>query len=208
VNIDFSTFKDFRVREGQALQFRMEMFNAPNHVELGTPNTGWGSSNKIKEWTITPRTTPQRPRMDVPLFNSFFLFGALVLAQALFAQQPCEKLAGQKGANSEVTSAVLHPAGPVSGGTGNPPINAPARCVVTVIARPVADSAIKMEIWLPAANWNGKYMQAGNGGWAGTVPIRLLAVAVERGYAVAGTNGGHDAGDGSGPAGWAVGHPE
>ncbi len=46
VNIDFSTFKDFRVTEGQALQFRMEMFNAPNHVELGTPNTGWGSSNK------------------------------------------------------------------------------------------------------------------------------------------------------------------
>jgi len=24
----------------------MEMFNAPNHVELGTPNTGWGSSHK------------------------------------------------------------------------------------------------------------------------------------------------------------------
>jgi hypothetical protein len=24
----------------------MEMFNSPNHVELGTPNTGWGSSNK------------------------------------------------------------------------------------------------------------------------------------------------------------------
>ena len=46
VNIDFSTVKDFRVREGHAIQFRMEMFNAPNHVELGTPNTGWGSSNK------------------------------------------------------------------------------------------------------------------------------------------------------------------
>jgi len=46
VNIDFSTVKDFRIREGHALQFRMEMFNAPNHVELGTPNTGWGSSNK------------------------------------------------------------------------------------------------------------------------------------------------------------------
>jgi hypothetical protein len=24
----------------------MEMFNAPNHVQLGTPLTGWGSSNK------------------------------------------------------------------------------------------------------------------------------------------------------------------
>jgi hypothetical protein len=46
VNIDLSLAKDFRIREGQALQFRMEMFNAPNHVELGTPNTGWGSSNK------------------------------------------------------------------------------------------------------------------------------------------------------------------
>jgi len=46
VNIDFSTMKDFRIREGHFLQFRMEMFNAPNHVELGTPNAGWGSSNK------------------------------------------------------------------------------------------------------------------------------------------------------------------
>jgi hypothetical protein len=46
VNIDFSTIKDFRVTERQSLQFRMEMFNAPNHVELDTPNTGWGSSNK------------------------------------------------------------------------------------------------------------------------------------------------------------------
>jgi hypothetical protein len=46
VNIDFSTFKDFRIAERQAIQFRLEMFNAPNHVELGTPNTGWGSSNK------------------------------------------------------------------------------------------------------------------------------------------------------------------
>jgi hypothetical protein len=46
VNIDFSTFKDFRIAERQALQFRLEMFNTPNHVELGTPNAGWGSSNK------------------------------------------------------------------------------------------------------------------------------------------------------------------
>ena len=37
VNFDFSAIKDFRITESQALQFRMEMFNAPNHVELGTP---------------------------------------------------------------------------------------------------------------------------------------------------------------------------
>ena len=45
VNVDFSAIKDFRMAEGRALQFRMEMFNAPNHVELGTPNAAWGSSN-------------------------------------------------------------------------------------------------------------------------------------------------------------------
>lgn len=47
VNIDFSTIKDFRITERQALQFRMEMFNAPNHVELGTPAANWGGSSGV-----------------------------------------------------------------------------------------------------------------------------------------------------------------
>jgi hypothetical protein len=45
VNIDFSMIKDFRVTERQALQLRVELFNAPNHVELGAPNGNWGGSN-------------------------------------------------------------------------------------------------------------------------------------------------------------------
>ncbi len=45
VNFDFSTIKDFRITEKHALQFRMEMFNAPNHVELGSPNANWGNQN-------------------------------------------------------------------------------------------------------------------------------------------------------------------
>ena len=52
VNIDFSTIKDFRITERQSLQFRMEMFNAPNHVELGNPATGWGSSNVLPQATF------------------------------------------------------------------------------------------------------------------------------------------------------------
>jgi hypothetical protein len=47
VNIDFSTIKDFRITERNALQFRMEMFNAPNHVELGTPSASWGGSSSV-----------------------------------------------------------------------------------------------------------------------------------------------------------------
>ncbi|MBK5294780.1 MAG: carboxypeptidase regulatory-like domain-containing protein [Acidobacteriia bacterium] len=42
-NIDFSTMKDFRINENHALQFRMEMFNAPNHPAWGRPNAAWGS---------------------------------------------------------------------------------------------------------------------------------------------------------------------
>jgi hypothetical protein len=47
VNIDFSVLKDFRITEKHALQFRTEMFNAPNHVELGTPSASWGGSSNV-----------------------------------------------------------------------------------------------------------------------------------------------------------------
>ena len=47
VNIDFSVMKDFRITEKHALQFRTEMFNAPNHVELGTPSASWGGSSSV-----------------------------------------------------------------------------------------------------------------------------------------------------------------
>jgi hypothetical protein len=47
VNIDFSAIKDFPISEKQSLQFRMEMFNAPNHVQLGTPNSSWGGSSNV-----------------------------------------------------------------------------------------------------------------------------------------------------------------
>jgi len=47
VNIDFSAIKDFWIRERHALQLRVEMFNAPNHVELGTPGASWGGSSSV-----------------------------------------------------------------------------------------------------------------------------------------------------------------
>jgi hypothetical protein len=45
-NVDFSTMKDFPLFENHALQFRMEMFNAPNHPAWGSPNAGWGSQSQ------------------------------------------------------------------------------------------------------------------------------------------------------------------
>jgi len=40
---DFSTLKNFPIKEGINLQFRFEAFNFPNHPRLGDPNLSWGS---------------------------------------------------------------------------------------------------------------------------------------------------------------------
>ena len=42
-NVDASAMKDFRFNEQHALQFRMEMFNAPNHPAWGSPSGNWGT---------------------------------------------------------------------------------------------------------------------------------------------------------------------
>ena len=48
LNFDFSAIKHFPITEHQALQLRVEMFNAPNHVELGTPGSiSWGGSSNV-----------------------------------------------------------------------------------------------------------------------------------------------------------------
>lgn len=42
-NVDASAMKDFKFNERHALQFRMEMFNAPNHPAWGRPSAAWGT---------------------------------------------------------------------------------------------------------------------------------------------------------------------
>ena len=54
VNLDASLIKDFHITERQALQLRMEMFNAPNHVEWGAPNGNWGNQNAPPTGTVPP----------------------------------------------------------------------------------------------------------------------------------------------------------
>ncbi len=77
-------------------------------------------------------------------------------------------------------------------------------CRVVAEATPTSDSKIKMEVWLPASGWNGKFRGQGNGGFAGEIDYAALALAVSQGYASGGTDTGHVGGE----AGWALGHPE
>jgi hypothetical protein len=54
-----------------------------------------------------------------------------------------------------------------------------------------AQSNIHFEVWIPTeANWNGKYQQTGNGGFAGSISLNNIANAVSRGYAAAATDDG------------------
>lgn len=79
----------------------------------------------------------------------------------------------------------------------------PAFCRVVGVIRPSADSKIGFELWLPD-QWNGRYLQTGNGGFAGIINYGGLAPALRNGFAVASTDDGHTGRD----AVWALGHPQ
>ncbi len=51
----------------------------------------------------------------------------------------------------------------------------PAFCRVAATLKPSADSDIKIEVWMPASDWNGKFEAVGNGGWAGTISYPAMA---------------------------------
>lgn len=123
------------------------------------------------------------------------------------AQDKCEKLKDLRLEDTVITSAENVSAGPFKLPPGLlPSIDVPAFCRVRGEMKPTSDSLIKLEVWMPAANWNGKFEQMGNGGLAGTINLLLLGNEMKKGFATAGTDDGHEghATDGA----WAVGHPE
>ena len=128
-----------------------------------------------------------------------------------FAEDACTRLQGLTLSRATIESAKLLPEGSTSTPAAFGPlmsIPTPARCEVQAIARPSKDSEIRLLLWLPAANWNGKYLQVGNGGWAGSIDPSGLAEPLRRGYAVAATDDGHQSSGAVPAAQWAVGHPE
>ncbi|MXO60196.1 tannase/feruloyl esterase family alpha/beta hydrolase [Altererythrobacter salegens] len=142
---------------------------------------------------------------------------ALAMALAApAAAADCDDLASLKLTDGKVTSATLVEAGkfslPQAAGGPAPGVqasgfaNLPAFCRVQATMTPTPDSDIKVEVWLPASGWNGKFVTIGNGVWAGSISYFQMGGPLGRGYAVAATDTGHT---GSGiSADWAVGHPE
>ena len=101
--------------------------------------------------------------------------------------------------HAKVTSAQLVAAGAFTApnaGRGNAGFaQLPAFCRVAATLTPSPDSQIQMEIWLPAENWNGKFLAVGNGGWAGVISLDAIAAGLRWGDAAASNDTGHpDAG--------------
>ncbi len=148
---------------------------------------------------------------------------SIIAAAAGFAQEspagratPCEKLAALALPQTTITVAEAVSAGgfhaPAADPTAGP--SAPQQtyaalppfCRVAASLKPSNDSDIRIEIWLPASGWNGKFEGVGNGGWSGEISYAQLAAGLRAGYATGATDTGHV---GSGrDASFALGHPE
>ena len=106
---------------------------------------------------------------------------------------------------AEQTGPGVIPGGVMAG--SSPGKQMPAFCRLTGILHPTADSVIRFEVWLPeAAAWNGRILNTGNGGFAGSIDYRQMGNNLQRGYATAGSDAGHQAE--AEDASWAYRHPE
>src|SRR5438034_4109674 len=140
------------------------------------------------------------------------LAAVVVFVPAPVSAATCESLKTLSLENTTITLAQTVAAGQFSlpaTGRGAAQQNAafkqlPAFCRIAATLKPSSDSDIKVEVWLPMSNWNGKYQAVGNGGWAGVISYPAMAEALARGYAASSTDTGHVGGSGS----FALGHPE
>jgi feruloyl esterase len=118
----------------------------------------------------------------------------------------CASLSKLTLPHATITLARAVEAGPFSapGQGAGPSRPLPAFCRVEATLTPSPDSDIKIEIWMPASGWNGKYEAVGNGAFNGSIAYPAMITALTRGYATSSTDTGHT----GNTARFAAGHPE
>jgi feruloyl esterase len=131
------------------------------------------------------------------------ILGSADASTSRVTAEQCARLAGNAHPGLKVLSATMVPAGyfTVAGSS----LKVPRSCRISGVARPSTSARIGFELWLPD-DWNGRYSQLGNGGFAGNIDETALANEIRRGNAAAMTDTGHKAGQFD--ASWAYGHPE
>jgi feruloyl esterase len=144
------------------------------------------------------------PIMNAGLVLSLITFAASALPPQLQAQS-CETLSKLGSPTVSIAFAKTIDTGAFTpDGSATAISHLPSFCRVVATVKPTADSDIGIEVWLPVANWNGKFLAVGSGGWGGSIAYNAMADALRQGYATSATDDGHT---GRG-AGFIAGHPE
>lgn len=154
------------------------------------------------------------PQLENRLMRSRYLWGGAATLLLTTAATPaladgCSQLASRfHRPNTTITIAQTISTGSFSipGNPGQTITGLPKFCRIAGVATPTSDSQIGFEVWIPEYIWNAKFLQAGCGGFCGSISYGAMAEPLRRGYAVAATDDGHQANGGD--ASWAVGHPQ
>jgi Tannase and feruloyl esterase len=121
------------------------------------------------------------------------------------ATTPCDRVKELKLAHVTIDEAQVIEPGPL--GSKEAAGTLPSYCRVRATSRPTPDSQIRLEVALPLGSaWNGKFLQLGNGGFAGVIPEADFVPGLQAGFAIAATDDGHQGAVND--AQWAQGHPE
>jgi len=134
------------------------------------------------------------------------VFGILILLVAVPAKaaMPCDHLKELQLPHVSVVEAKVIESKPLGGAVAGA---LPSYCRIMATSHPTPDSEIRLEVAIPVgAAWNGRYLQLGNGGFAGAISEPALVPGLQAGFAVAATDDGHQAAVND--AKWAQGHPE
>lgn len=138
-----------------------------------------------------------------------------VAAAPAHAEPECDSLRVVQLPNATITAVTRVDSGsfvppvtpvPIRGGDRRALRTLPAFCRVQAVARPSEDSDIRVEVWLPIAQWNGRYVGVGNGSYAGSIAYPRLGEALRAGYVTSSTDTGHQGVPTDDT--WAAGHPE
>src|SRR5882757_10749241 len=113
------------------------------------------------------------------------LFAGVVIASTPAMASPCTNLQSLQLQHTTINSAADNATG-IFVVPGAPPTTItglPAFCRVTATLTPSSDSSIKIEVWLPASAWNGRFLGTGGGGFQGTITYSELASGLKAGFA-------------------------
>ena len=128
------------------------------------------------------------------------------IAAGILPVVDCDTLSKLNLPNTTITSTQLFPAGGFTPSGSNAIQNLPEFCRLEGVIRPVADSEIRFEVWMPSSSWNRKFRAVGSSGFGGSINYDEMPDLLRKSYATASTDSGHVSHflDST----WALRHPE